>query len=229
MLIIVNPYATTVSDRLKNLVVYALRGRYEVDAVDTEATQPRHRAVPGGGEGGLRRRRRVRRRRNRQRGGQRAGRLRGPAHLPARRPDERPVPDARDPDRCGRRHRAPAADGRRLGTRASSTSAGLDERAFMFSAGVGLDASVVERVDAHPRLKARLGEWYYTADRGGDLQPPLPDPAARGWRPTLGGETIRGVTDDRPERLARTRTSATARSRWARAPPWTAAISPGWC
>src|SRR5437660_6192631 len=37
MLIIVNPYATTVSDRLKNLVVYALRGRYEVVAVDTEA------------------------------------------------------------------------------------------------------------------------------------------------------------------------------------------------
>src|SRR5450631_1980594 len=37
MLVIVNPYATTVSDRLKNLVVYALRGRYEVDAVDTEA------------------------------------------------------------------------------------------------------------------------------------------------------------------------------------------------
>ena len=37
MLIIVNPYATTVSDRLKNLVVYALRGRYQVDAIDTEA------------------------------------------------------------------------------------------------------------------------------------------------------------------------------------------------
>ncbi len=37
MLMIVNPYATTVSDRLKNLVVYALRGRYEVDAIDTEA------------------------------------------------------------------------------------------------------------------------------------------------------------------------------------------------
>ena len=37
MLIIVNPYATTVSDRLKNLVVYALRGRYDVDAVDTDA------------------------------------------------------------------------------------------------------------------------------------------------------------------------------------------------
>ena len=37
MLIIVNPYATTVSDRLKNLVVYALQGRYDVEAVSTQA------------------------------------------------------------------------------------------------------------------------------------------------------------------------------------------------
>src|SRR5690606_33734590 len=37
MLIIVNPYATTVSDRLKNLIVYALQGRYEVEAVSTRA------------------------------------------------------------------------------------------------------------------------------------------------------------------------------------------------
>src|SRR5918992_4724030 len=37
MLIIVTPYATTVSDRLKNLVVYALQGRYEVEAITTEA------------------------------------------------------------------------------------------------------------------------------------------------------------------------------------------------
>src|SRR5258706_32934 len=36
MLIIVNPYATTVSDRLRHLVVYALQGRFEVDAVDTQ-------------------------------------------------------------------------------------------------------------------------------------------------------------------------------------------------
>src|SRR5687768_6053415 len=36
MLVIVNPYATTVSDRLKNLVVYALRGRYDVESVDTQ-------------------------------------------------------------------------------------------------------------------------------------------------------------------------------------------------
>src|SRR5215510_2066104 len=37
MLIIVNPYATTVSNRLKNLVVYALQGRFEVETVSTEA------------------------------------------------------------------------------------------------------------------------------------------------------------------------------------------------
>src|SRR3954466_11062790 len=37
MLVIVNPYATTVSDRLKNLVVYALQGRYDVEAIDTQA------------------------------------------------------------------------------------------------------------------------------------------------------------------------------------------------
>ena len=32
MLVVVNPYATTVSDRLKNLVVHALGSRYEVTA-----------------------------------------------------------------------------------------------------------------------------------------------------------------------------------------------------
>ena len=36
MLVIVNPYATTMSDRLKHLVVYALQGRYEVEAIDTQ-------------------------------------------------------------------------------------------------------------------------------------------------------------------------------------------------
>jgi len=51
MLIIVNPYATTVSDRLKNLVVYALQGRYQVEAVPTDAqnhaTEIGREAVPG--------------------------------------------------------------------------------------------------------------------------------------------------------------------------------------
>ena len=36
MLVIVNPYATTMSVRLKHLVVYALQGRFDVEAVDTQ-------------------------------------------------------------------------------------------------------------------------------------------------------------------------------------------------
>lgn len=37
MLIIVNPSATTMNDRTRNLVVAALHGRYEVEAMDTQA------------------------------------------------------------------------------------------------------------------------------------------------------------------------------------------------
>jgi diacylglycerol kinase family enzyme len=39
----------------------------------------------------------------------------------------------------------------------------VGERHFVFAAGAGLDASVVERVDAHPYRKARFGAWYYSA------------------------------------------------------------------
>jgi diacylglycerol kinase family enzyme len=35
MLLVVNPYATTVSGRLKNVVVYALQSRYEIEVVET--------------------------------------------------------------------------------------------------------------------------------------------------------------------------------------------------
>ena len=40
MFLIVNPRATTVSSRLKNLVIYALKGRYDVCAMETES--PNH-------------------------------------------------------------------------------------------------------------------------------------------------------------------------------------------
>ncbi len=40
MLVIVNPYASTMAPRLRNLVVSALAGRYEVEAVDTQS--PNH-------------------------------------------------------------------------------------------------------------------------------------------------------------------------------------------
>ena len=38
----------------------------------------------------------------------------------------------------------------------------VDDRHFVFSCGVGIDATVVKRVDAHPRLKSRAGPYYYT-------------------------------------------------------------------
>ncbi|MFM9054363.1 MAG: acylglycerol kinase family protein, partial [Solirubrobacterales bacterium] len=42
ILVIVNPHATTVSDRLRNLVIYALQGRFEVEV---EATARRDHAI----------------------------------------------------------------------------------------------------------------------------------------------------------------------------------------
>jgi diacylglycerol kinase family enzyme len=38
----------------------------------------------------------------------------------------------------------------------------VNERCFTFASGLGLDAWVTRQVDARPRLKARLGPWYYT-------------------------------------------------------------------
>ena len=114
MLVIVNPYATTVSDRLRTLVTYALRGRYEVDVVDTRGPGHATELSAGRRRGGLRRGRDLRRRRDGQRGRQRAGRHGHPLDLPAGRRDERLRQDARHAGRRRRRHRAPAGAGRRL-------------------------------------------------------------------------------------------------------------------
>jgi len=162
MRIIVNPYATTVSDRLKNLVIYALRGRYQVDAVDTES--PAHATEVGraaaregydvvvafGGDGTV----------NEAANGLASSET-PLTCLPGGRTNvycrmlgiPTDVVDATE-------HLLRMADDWRprrvdLGE--------VNERKFLFSAGVGLDASVVEQVEAHPRLKARFGEWYYTA------------------------------------------------------------------
>jgi diacylglycerol kinase family enzyme len=160
MLIIVNPYATTVSDRLKNLVVYALRGSYHVDAIDTEARDHatelcREAAREGydlvvafGGDGTV----------NEAANGL-AGTSTPLSCLPGGRTNvycrmlgiPTDVVDATE-------HLLQLADDWR--PRALDLGK-VNDRHFLFSAGVGLDASVVERVDAHPRLKARLGEWYY--------------------------------------------------------------------
>jgi diacylglycerol kinase family enzyme len=192
MLVIVNPYATTVSDRLKNLVVYALRGSYEVDAIDTEARDHatelcREAAREGydvvvafGGDGTV----------NEAANGL-AGSNTSLTCLPGGRTNvycrmlgiPTDVVDATE-------HLLQLADDW------SPTRVDLghvNERKFLFSSGVGLDASVVEQVDAHPRLKARLGEWYYTwtglrtFNRRYLLHPPR-------LEAELGDERIAGVT-----------------------------------
>ena len=160
MLVIVNPYATTVSDRLKNLVVYALRGSYIVDAIDTErrehatelcreaAREGYDAVVAFGGDGTV----------NEAANGL-AGSKTALTCLPGGRTNvfcrilgiPTDVVDATE-------HLLGLADDWRPRT-VELGRAG--DRYFTFSAGVGLDASVVERVDAHPRLKARGGEYYY--------------------------------------------------------------------
>jgi diacylglycerol kinase family enzyme len=192
MLIIVNPYATTVSDRLKNLVVYALRGSYEVDAIDTEARDHatelcREAARSGydvvvafGGDGTV----------NEAANGL-AGSDTPLSCLPGGRTNvycrmlgiPTDVVDATE-------HLLQLADD----WRPRRVDLGyVNERKFLFSAGAGLDASVVERVDAHPRLKARLGEYYYTwtglqtFNRKYLLHPPQ-------LEAELGEERVKGVT-----------------------------------
>ncbi len=161
MLVIVNPYATTVSDRLKNLVVYALQGRYEVEAIDTqakahatelcrEAAAERYDVVVAfGGDGTV----------NEAANGL-AGTDTPLTALPGGSTNvfcrtlgiPNDVVDATE-------HLLGMAD-RFEPSRVDLGTAG--ERHFTFAAGVGLDASVVERVDRHPRLKARASEWYFT-------------------------------------------------------------------
>src|ERR671912_711599 len=160
MLVIVNPYATTMSVRLKQLVVYALQGRYDVEAIDTQrkghATELcREAAGEGydvvaafGGDGTV----------NEVANG-----------LVGSRTALVPLPGGATNVYC-----------RLLGIPTDVVDATehllrladhweprpvdlgrVNGRWFTFSAGAGLDATVVERVDRHPRLKARLGPWYY--------------------------------------------------------------------
>jgi diacylglycerol kinase family enzyme len=161
MLIIVNPYAATVSDRLRHLVVYALQGRFEVDAVDTEARghatelcrEAAHEGydvvVAFGGDGTV---------------NEAANGLLGS-----------PTPLSCLPGGSAN------VFGKMLGIPGDPVDATehllamaddwqprkvdlgvVNGRCFTFASGLGLDASVVERVDAKPRLKARFGPWFFT-------------------------------------------------------------------
>jgi diacylglycerol kinase family enzyme len=161
MLIIVNPYATTVSDRLKNLVVYALQGRYEVEAVTTEAQnhateigiEARDGAydvvVAFGGDGTL----------NEVANGL-AGTGVPVTVLPGGSTNvvcrtlgiPNDVVDATE-------HLLGLAD--RFEPRQIDLGT-ANGRRFVFSCGSGLDATAAMRVDQRPKLKARAGPYFYT-------------------------------------------------------------------
>jgi diacylglycerol kinase family enzyme len=193
-LVIVNPYATTVSARRRQLVVRALGSRYEVAAIDTQAAGHateicREAAWEGydvvvafGGDGTV----------NEVINGL-AGSPTPITCLPGGRtnvycrllgiPAE--IVDATE-------HLLDLADcwaPRRVDL------GRVNGRLFAFSAGVGIDASVVAHVDANPALKARFGASYflYTALRTFvgryARRPPRMIVRAGG-----AGETVAGVT-----------------------------------
>ena len=161
MLLIVNPYATTVSSRLKNLVVYALQGRYEVEAVDTEAQNHATEigrevrdhgydiVVAFGGDGTL---------------NEVANGLVGTdvpvSVLPGGSTNvvcrtlgiPNDVVDATE-------HLLAMVD---EWTPRKIDLGMADGRYFVFSCGSGIDATVVKRVDAHPRMKSMAGPYYFS-------------------------------------------------------------------
>jgi diacylglycerol kinase family enzyme len=150
-----------VSDGLRHLVVHALEGRYEVDAVDTEARghatelcrEAAHEGydvvVAFGGDGTV---------------NEAANGLVGSPTpltcLPGGSanvfgkmlgiPGE--LVDATE-------HLLAIADD----WRPRRVDIGIvNGRYFTFSSGLGIDASVVQRVDANPRMKARYGPYFFT-------------------------------------------------------------------
>ena len=192
MLVIVNPYATTVSDRLRNLVVYALGSRYAVEAIDTQerghatqicreaATEGYDVVVAFGGDGTV----------NEAANGL-AGSETPLTALPGGSTNvwcrtlgiPNDVVDATE-------HLLRMADD----FRPRRVDLGLvGDRHFVFGSGIGLDASVTERVDAHPYRKARLGPWYYTyAALATFMRRYLVDPPR--FRVEAGGHSLEAVT-----------------------------------
>jgi diacylglycerol kinase family enzyme len=192
MLIIVNPYATTVSDRLKNLVVYALQGRYEVETVATEAQNHATEigrevrdhgydvVVAFGGDGTL----------NEVANGL-AGTDVPVSVLPGGSTNvvcrtlgiPNDVVDATE-------HLLALVDEwqpRRIDL------GKMDHRHFVFSCGAGIDATVVKRVDAHPRLKSAAGPYYFTwAAVSAFYRSYLHNPVR--LRAQIGGASVEGVT-----------------------------------
>jgi diacylglycerol kinase family enzyme len=162
MLMIVNPYATAVSPHLRDVVIYALRGRFEIEAVDTEA--PGHATelcreaahegydvvVAFGGDGTI---------------NEAANGLLGSptplCFLPGGSANVFAKMLGIPSDLIDATEHLLAMDEDWRPRKVDLGS--VNGRCFTFASGLGLDASVVARVDANPRLKARFGPYYFGA------------------------------------------------------------------
>jgi diacylglycerol kinase family enzyme len=193
MLVIVNPTASTMSARLRSLVVAALHGRYEVEAIDTQARDHatdlcREAAHDGydvvvsfGGDGTV---------------NEVANGLAGCATpltcLPGGATNvlckmlgiPGDIVDATEHLLALADHWQPRRID--LGT--------VNGRAFTYAGGFGIDASVVKRIEASPQLKRhRLREYFFvyaaveTVLRQYVRNPPRIDVE-------VGGETVRAIT-----------------------------------
>jgi diacylglycerol kinase family enzyme len=161
MLLIVNPYASTVSAPRRELVLRALESRFEVQAVDTRApgdatTLSREAASGGydvvvalGGDGTV---------------NEAANGLHGSSTPLSCLPGGSANVFAKLLGIPGdlldaTEHLLALADD----WRPRSVDLGVvNGRCFTFNSGLGLDAMVVEQVDSNPHLKARLGPYYYS-------------------------------------------------------------------
>jgi diacylglycerol kinase family enzyme len=160
MLLIINPYATSMTPHIRTLVLYALQGRYEVDAVDTQARGHatelcREAAEEGydvivtlGGDGTL----------NEAANGL-AGSSTPLTCLPGGATNVLCKMLGIPGDIVGATaHLLRLSDAWRPHR---IDLARVNGRHFTFSAGMGLDASVVKRVDARPARKTALRQWYF--------------------------------------------------------------------
>jgi len=162
LLVVANPYATTMTPRLRQLVVSALQSRYEVDAVDTERPGHATELAAGaagegydavlafGGDGTI---------------NETANGLAGSGTALTCLPGGATNVYCR---MIGLSTDIVEATGQLLDLADGWAPRQVDlarvnGRWFTFSAGAGLDAAVVERVDAHPQLKARFGPWFYAS------------------------------------------------------------------
>jgi diacylglycerol kinase family enzyme len=193
MLVIVNPYATTMSARIRDLVIAALQGRYDVEAIDTQARghatelclEAAHErfdvVVSFGGDGTV----------NEVANGL-AGSSTPLTCLPGGATNvlckmlgiPGDIVDATE-------HLLAMADTWRPRRIDLGTANG---RAFTYSSGFGLDASVVRRIEESPELKRhRLREYFFVyAAIETVLRHYLRDPPR--MRVDVGGETLEAIS-----------------------------------